>query len=123
MLKAFVLACAAFFISFGLSAQNNVHVEDVEKHLGEVVTVCDKIYDIKAGKESDAEPIFIKMGGSFPRHNVTVRISAEDRKNFTENPETVYAQKDVCITGRVINIKGKLYIVISKPTEIQIGTE
>lgn len=123
MPKAFVLVCSALFISFCVSAQNNVHIEDIEKHLGEIVTVCDKIYEVKSAKESKTEPAFLKMGGSFPKHNVTIRINAEDRKNFTDNPETFYAQKDVCITGRIIEIKGKPYIVISKPTEIQIGTE
>lgn len=123
MLKAFILTLPALFISFYLSAQNNIHIEDASKHIGEIVTICDKIYEGKFMKDAKTAPTFLKMGGVYPKHKVIILISYNDRKNFTDNPEIFYLEKDVCITGKIIELKGKPYITIRKPTEIQIGSE
>ena len=123
MVKVLSLIFPALLVSLCLSAQNNIHIDEASKHVGEVVTICDKIYEGKFEKDEEAQPTFLNMGGSFPKKNITILINFEDRKNFTDAPETFYVQKDVCITGKIIKVKDKLEIVITKPTDLQIGTE
>jgi hypothetical protein len=118
-----MLTFPALLISLYMSAQNNVHIEDASKHIGEIVTICDKIYEGDFKNNSRMSPTILKMGGVYPKHKMSILINYKDRKNFTDTPETYYVEKDVCITGKVIEIKGKPCIVVSKPTEIQIGTE
>ena len=123
MLKGVPLTVAALLLSLYISAQNKIHIEDASKHVGEVVTVCDKIYDARFIKESKTATTYLELGGNFPKNKLTVLINFNDRKNFTAKPETYYLDKDVCITGKVIEVKGKPVIVITKPADVQIGSE
>lgn len=123
MLKALTLIFPALLVSLYASAQNNITVEDASKHIGENVTICDKIYESEFMKDSKTRPTFLKMGGVFPKHMLTVLINFKDRKNFSDSLEKFYLDKDVCITGKLIDVKGKPQLIISKPTQIQIGTE
>ena len=123
MLKAFTLMLPALLISLCISAQNKIAIEEASKHIGETVMICDKIYQGKFIEDSKTQPTFLKMGGVYPKHKITILINFKDRKNFTDKPETYYVEKDVCITGKIVEFKGKPQIIISKPTEIQIGTE
>ena len=123
MLKAFSLTFSALLISLFVSAQTKIRIEEASKHIGEVVTVCDKVSDTKFAKGSKTESAFIELGGDFPKQKLTVVISLNDRKNFTDNPEAYYRDKDVCITGKIIEVKGKPNLVITKPADVQIGTE
>lgn len=117
-----MLILPALFASLYISAQNNVPIDEVSKHIGETVTICDKIYEGKFIENSKTQPTFLKMG-DISKHRITILINFDDRKNFTDKPEIYYPEKDVCITGRVMEVKGKPQIIIRKPTEIQIGSE
>lgn len=123
MLKVFFLILPSFFISFCLSAQTKVSVEEASKHVGEIVTVCDKIYETEFMEKSRQKATLLRMGGGFPMHKIDIVINFRDRKNFGDKPEAYYLDKDVCITGKVIEFKGKPQIIISKPAEIQLGAE
>lgn len=123
MLKVFSLILPSFFISLYLSAQTKIAVEEVSKHVGETVTVCDKVYETEFMEKSKQKATFLKMGGVYPMHKLDIIINFKDRKNFGDKPEAYYLEKDVCITGKVVEFKGKPQIIISKPAEIQLGAE
>ncbi len=123
MLKVFSLILPSFFISLYLSAQTKIAVEEVSKHVGETVTVCDKVYETEFMEKSKQKTTFLKMGGVYPMHKLDIVINFKDRKNFGDKPEAYYLEKDVCITGKVVEFKGKPQIIISKPAEIQLGAE
>lgn len=123
MLKSFILILPALYISLCISAQNKITIGEASKHVGQVVTICDNIYEGKFLEKSKTQPTFLEMGDTFSKHKITILIRFSDRKNFFEKPETYYPKKDVCTTGKVIKFKGKPHLLISKPTQIQIGTE
>lgn len=123
MLKTWLLIFPALFISLYGAAQNKISVGEAAKHIGEVVTICDKINETEFAENLKAPVTFLKMGGGFFTHKLNIVINFKDRKNFTEKPEAYYLEKDVCITGKVVELNGKPQIIISKPTEIQIGSE
>ena len=123
MLKMLLLIFPVLFVSLYASAQNKIPVGEAAKHIGEVVTICDKIYKTDFAENSKAQPTFLKMGSGFLMHKIDIVINFKDRKNFMDKPETYYLEKDVCITGKIVEFEGKPQIIISKPTEIQIGSE
>lgn len=123
MLKVFSLILPSFFISLYISAQTKIPVEEASKHVGETVTVCEKVYETEFMEKSKQKLTFLKMGGVYPMHKIDIVINFEDRKNFGDKPEAYYLDKDVCITGKVVELKGKPQIIISKPADIQIGAE
>lgn len=123
MLKAIYLTLPALLLSVFVSAQNKITIEEASKHIGEVVTICDKIYEGKFVNDSKKQQTMLELGSHFPKHNLTILINFNDRKNFTEKPEVYYVDKDICLTGKVIEVKGKPNIVVSKPSDLQIGSE
>lgn len=108
---AFLLVCIN---SFG---QTKITAKDAPKHLNENVMVCDQIF---GGKYlSGAGLTLIDVGGSHPNELLTLVIKADDRKKFTSPPEDTFKGKKVCITGQIIDYKGKPEIMITDPGQIK----
>jgi hypothetical protein len=61
----------------------------------------------------------IDVGGSRPSELLTLVIKAADRKKFKTTPEGAFKGKKVCITGQIIDYKGKPEIVITDPEQIK----
>jgi micrococcal nuclease len=112
----------ALFITFASAtafAQTSIAIKDAAKHIGENVTICDKIY---GGKFlSGAGLTLIDMGGAHPNEVLTILIKGDDRKKFKDAPEDTFKGKAVCVTGTLVDYKGKPEIVITDPTQIKIA--
>jgi hypothetical protein len=50
-------------------------------------------------------------------------IKGEDRSKFKGQPEVDYKDKNICVTGVLVDFKGKPEIVVSDPSQIKIGEE
>jgi micrococcal nuclease len=97
--------------------QTKITAKDASKHLNEKVMVCDQVF---GGKFlSGADITLIDVGGSHPNELLTLVIKGEDRKKFATAPEDAFKGKKVCITGQIINYKGKPEIMITDPEQIK----
>ncbi len=119
MKKLLIFTCILFNSAI-LLAQINVAATEAKNHIGQVITVCDRIVDAKYLENSMTKPTLLNVGGAFPNHLLTIVINYGDRKNFPFNPEEFYLNKRVCITGTVSDFKGKPQIVALTPAEIKI---
>lgn len=61
-------------------AQTQISAKDAAKHLGELVTICDKIYSTKL--ISGSNMILLNLGGFYPNQLLTVIIRNSDRAKF-----------------------------------------
>jgi hypothetical protein len=105
------------FVSATAFAQTTIAIKDAAKHIGESVTICDKIY---GGKFlNGANLTLIDMGGSHPNEVVTLLIKGDDRKKFKDAPEEAFKNKAVCVTGTLVDYKGKPEIIITDPAQIK----
>lgn len=105
--------------AFTASAQKVIATKDAAKHIGEKVTVCDKVFSTKLITPSNMT--FLDLGGFHPNQLITVVIKGEDRGKFKNPPEDYYKGKNVCVTGMIIDYKGKPEIVVSDSTQIKIN--
>jgi len=120
MKRILLLTSIALFFALGASAQKMIQAKDVAQHMNENVTVCGKIFGTKL---LDGPNItFLDMGAAHPNQLLTVVIKSEDRSKFTGKPEEVYKDKKVCVTGTIIDFKGKPEIVLSDPANIKLDT-
>ncbi|GEO11544.1 DNA-binding protein [Segetibacter aerophilus] len=117
-LATFTIAVLAY--SLTSTAQTKIPIDEAGKHIGETVTICSKVFGGRYVDNSATKPTLLNLGAAYPNHKLTLLINNDDRKNFTGKPEDDYTGKNVCVTGRVIDYKGKPEIVITKPQEIQI---
>ncbi len=100
-------------------SQTTISAKDAAKHLNEKVVVCD---EIAGGKFlSGAGITLLDVGGSHPNELLTLVIKGDDRKKFKVAPEEDFKGKKVCITGQIIDYKGKPEIVITDPEQIKVN--
>jgi DNA/RNA endonuclease YhcR with UshA esterase domain len=117
-MKKILFICTLLFVGFKSYSQTNVPAKEAAKHLNEKVTICDKIY---GGKFLSGPGItLIDVGGSHPDEALTLLIKGDDRKKFKSPPEELFKDKKVCITGTVVDYKGKPEIIITEADQIKI---
>ncbi len=117
-MKIVITALATVLFSLPVFSQTKVDIQDVSKHIGEQVTVCSKVFGTKYLDRSGVT--FINLGAAYPASPLTVVIFKKDRVNFSAAPEDLYAEKKICVTGKIKVYNGKEEIIVSKPNEIVI---
>ena len=99
-------------------AQIPIKLEDVNRHIGDTVKICNKIYGGNYFNRLPGNLTYLYVGNDYPDNLLAVKIAKEDRENFEDRPEMMYAYKDVCITGKLELDKGKPVIIVKKPEQI-----
>jgi hypothetical protein len=117
-MKQSLLITVALLLSVAVQAQLEVKIEDLNKHVGDSVTVCTKIYGGIFLERSKSTPTFLNAGANYPNSPLTIVIWADARQKFKEAPEVFYKDKEVCITGKIIIYKEKAEIVVYDEKQI-----
>jgi micrococcal nuclease len=119
-MKKIILLTGLLVTLIGLKtfSQTTIAAKDAAKHLNEKVMICDQI---NGGKFlSGSNLTLLDVGGSHPNELLTLIIKGDDRKKFKAAPEEDLKGKKVCITGQLIDYKGKPEIVITDPEQIKV---
>ncbi len=115
-MKKIITIALACFISASAFCQSTIAVDSASKHVGDSVTVCSKVYGVKSLESIT----FINLGAAYPNSPLTIVIRAEDRSNFPHPAETMYTDKNICVTGTIVEYKGRYEIDVTKPTQIAV---
>ena len=99
-------------------AQTKIASKDAAKHIGDTVTISDKIYSTKLIENTNM--ILLDMGGSHPDQLLTIVIKGEDRSKFNNKPEEYYKGRNVRVTGIIINYNGNPEIIVSSPADLKV---
>ena len=92
--------------------------EDAADHVGEECTVVGQVVMAK----SIGSICFLNFHHDYRTH-FTVVIKRESFDRFPEPPETMYADKHVKVTGKIIEYRGKPEIIVTGPDQIRIVNE
>ena len=118
MLKSlFSITCCILLLH--TSAQQKIDLGEVDKHIGDSVTVCGKIFGGKFLSSSNNQPTFLNMGAEYPNQLLSIVIWGNTRKLFSYKPEEKLKNKNVCVTGKIETYKNKPQIVIQQVQQIQ----
>jgi DNA/RNA endonuclease YhcR with UshA esterase domain len=96
--------------------QTKMSIDSVNNHIGESVIVCSEVHGIK----SLEKVTFINLGNEYPNSPLTIVIFAKDIGNFKSSIESMYNNKNICVTGILKDYKGKTEIIITKPADIKV---
>jgi micrococcal nuclease len=96
--------------------QTKISAKEAASHIGETVTVCDKVYSTKLIDGSNMT--LLNLGDYYPKQLLTVVIKGKDRSKFKDAPETYFKGKNVCVTGKIVDYKGNPEVVVNEPSAI-----
>jgi len=119
MKKTFTLLVIASVITIASKGQTKILVEDAYKHVGETVTICDKIYSIELPQNVKNQPA-LNVGKAVPKRKVSVFLTYEALQKLTDKGKTQIINKSVCVTGKVVEHKGQPEIVVNNGEDIYI---
>ena len=109
-----------FLLHSKASCQTPIKLEDINKHIGDSVKICSKVYGGGFLSRLPGSPTYLYVGNDAPYNQLAVMIAKKDKGNFEDSPEMIYAYKNVCITGKLQLEKGKPIIIVTKPEQIVI---
>jgi hypothetical protein len=110
-------------IAFDSNSQIVIKLEDISKHVGDSVNVCGKVAGGRYMDQSESKLTLINIGGTFPNQVYSIVISSDLRKQFETAPESLFLDKEVCVTGKVSIYRDRPQIVIYRKDQIQSGKQ
>ena len=98
-----------------------INIRDVASHIGDSVRFCTKILHTRFFETATNRPTLLEVNDNFSSPLVNIIIWDQDRKNFSNAPETLYDQKDVCIAGFVESLNNVPQIVLRNRNQITLS--
>ena len=112
----FLISAIMVLFAFGASAQSMILAKDAAKHVGEKITVCDKVFS----QDNRQFVVLLFLGSDRPNQLLTVVIRASGKTKFKGHFDGDYRGKDICVTGIVSKDKdGKAVIRVTDPAQIK----
>lgn len=99
-------------------AKDQIAPENALKYVGSVRTVCGIVASARYAESSRGSPTFLNLGRAYPNQVFTAVIWGENRSKFSPPPEEAYANKRICVSGKISNYRGVAEIVVSNPSQI-----
>ena len=91
--------------------KKGIDISEVKNNLGKEVAVCSKVYSIRSTDKITQ----ISLGDKFPNNPLTVIIFGSSYTKFKTNPGELFANKNICVTGKIEDYNGKLQIGVNSP--------
>jgi len=116
-MSKFCTTILIILLSQFIYAQKLVSIDSIPTHIGDDVMICDKVIDaFKPAGENKL--IYLNFGGKYPDEKFTAVIFPKDQPKFPFNPINVLNDKNVCITGKISEYKGKAQMVLNDPSQL-----
>jgi hypothetical protein len=117
--RAFVvLAVVALWTALS-PAQTPISAAEAKNHVGERATVCGEVASTHYAARRRGNPTFINLDQPYPNQIFTALIWGSDRPKFGD-PEEMYRNKRICVTGKITDYKGLPEIVAYEPSQIKV---
>jgi hypothetical protein len=100
-------------------AQTSISAAEAKSHVGERATVCGEVASTHYAARTRGNPTFINLDKPYPNQIFTVLIWGTDRPKFGD-PEELYRNKHICITGKISDYKGVPEVVAYEPPQIKV---
>lgn len=100
-----------------VSYADTISSAQARDHIGETATVCGHVADTRY-LDSGSHVTFLNFDKPYPNHTFTAFIPADSRAKIG-TPEKDYKDKDICVTGKIQDYRGKPEIVVNEPQQIK----
>lgn len=97
-----------------------INVKDITQHIGDSVQFTSRVFAARHYESSEKKPTVLDINNSYGQTKVNVVIWDDERKNFSKEPEQLYNNRDVCISGVVQLYNNIPQIVIHDKSQIKV---
>lgn len=120
-MRVFFICIIWLLCIFQASTQDtaSITIHNAGQYIGREATICEHVSDIYK-PSGDNKMIYINFGGKYPDQIFTSVIFPKDQPKFSYNPVEVLKDKNVCITGKISEYKGKAQMVLYAPSQLVI---
>jgi len=91
-----------------------------QQHVGETATVCGLVASARYFESPDGARSYLNFDRPYPNQTFSVMIAGPNRARFKSPPEVLFNERTVCVTGPIIEYRGKPEIVVENPSQIII---
>jgi len=103
---------------------NNITAVDAVKYVGQNKTVCGTVASTNYAPEK--LKTYLNIDKAFPDQVFTAVIEGQPSHDtfktaITGNPSDFYKTKNVCVTGQIIDYKGKPQIMLNNVNQIKVN--
>ena len=94
--------------------------EEARNHFGQTRTVCGTVTSAQYLVRTKGQPTVLNLNRPYPDQVFTVLIWGRDRAKFSAPPETCYRGKQISVTGRIVQYRGKPEIIVNDPSQLAV---
>ncbi|HWJ30247.1 MAG TPA: energy transducer TonB [Flavisolibacter sp.] len=104
-----------------------ININDINQHIGDSVQFYGRVFTARYYDSSENKPTVLDLNKNYGDKRVNIVIWGDERKNFAVDPEQLYINRDVCISGLVqlnnnipqIILHDKSQIKVTSPIELK----
>lgn len=122
-MKRYLTLFALAVIGFQTSSQTKIALQSAGASIGDTIKICERITATNFMQGVPGRPTHLTLSGDNTEQQITIVIKGESRRRFDYKPEKDLLNRNVCVTGKLESIDGKLQIVITKQDDINIIDE
>ena len=117
-----VLRLAVFAVSLAgsVAAADRIQASAAKDHMNQTGTVCGKVVGTRYLDQSATKITFLNFDKPYPDTPFTAIVPGENRAKFGE-PEKAYLNKDLCVTGKIVEYNKKPEIILTEPSQLKLG--
>lgn len=116
-MKSLVLIPAFVLFTLSCSAQKKIAAKDAAKHSGETLMICDKVYATEPVKGENLTLLYL---GSETGQYLTALVKGPENAKFRWHPERDFKGRNVCLSGKIVDYKGKPAIYVTDASQLKI---
>jgi len=116
---ALVALCAVLVAAAGAADEPlQIAASEAAQHVGEFAEVCGEVASTAYLASTKGSPTFLNFERPYPDQVFTVVIWGRSRKSFDGRPENMFDGKQLRVTGRIEEYRGRPQITVEDPDHI-----
>lgn len=116
---SFLMGALFGFLSIA-QAQQSIAPPQAANFIGREMTVCGPVSRAYYARDADRQPTTLSLGGTFLNQYFAALIWGANRGEFKKPPESLYAGKQICVTGTIEAYGGSPVIMVVSPKQIEV---
>ncbi len=99
--------------------ENSIQSSEAGAHVGERKVVCGKVTRAYYARSVTGSPTFVNLDNA-EKNIFTIVIWGKDRDRFSDFPEVMYDNQNLCVRGLILSFQGTAEIQVKSPASIRM---